>query len=144
MGERPDRSSMVPNSIVTYIASSLLLFRWLFSLEYLDTFIILFLLAISPNNKVRKTTIHAAIMGSIGTDEALSVGSANTGNEKVNIYMLLIYVLLVCPSHGALHLTFFLLIKFSKQSWRILLSFFFIGEEPGALSLLVQSHRTSN
>ena len=75
MVERPDCSSMFPNSIVTYIASSLPLFRWLFSLEYLDTFIILFLLAISPNNMVRKTTIHAAIMGSIGTDEALSVGS---------------------------------------------------------------------
>lgn len=50
------------------------------SLEYLDTFIIFFLLAISPKHNVRKTTTVAAIMGSIGTVEPLSVGNANTEN----------------------------------------------------------------
>lgn len=55
---------------------------YLNSLEYLDTFIILFLLAISPKHNVRKTTIHAAIMGSFGTVTALSVGNANTRNSN--------------------------------------------------------------
>lgn len=54
---------------------------YLNSLEYLDTFIILCLLAISPKHSVRKTTTLAAIMGSIGTAEALSVENTNTGNE---------------------------------------------------------------
>ena len=52
-------------------------------LKQSDTFIILFLLAITPKTKVRKTTTHAAIMGSIGTVEPLSVGNAKTGNKKV-------------------------------------------------------------
>lgn len=52
------------------------------SLEYLDTFIILFLLAMSPKHSVRKTTIHAAIMGSIGIVTVLSVGKANIRNKS--------------------------------------------------------------
>lgn len=55
---------------------------YLNSLEHLDTCIILFLLAISPKHNVRKTTTIAAIMGSIGTVEPLSVGNANTENEN--------------------------------------------------------------
>lgn len=55
---------------------------YLNSLEYLNTFIILFLLAISPKHNVRKTTVHAAIMGSIGIVTVLSVGDANTRNKS--------------------------------------------------------------
>lgn len=59
---------------------------YLNSLEYLDTFIILSLLAISPKHRVRKTTTLAAIMGSIGTVVALSVGNVNTQNENLHLY----------------------------------------------------------
>lgn len=55
---------------------------YLNGLEYLDTFMILFLLAISPKHSVRKTTTLAAIMGSMGTAAALSVEKANTENKN--------------------------------------------------------------
>lgn len=65
-----------------------------FCLNSLDTFIILFLLAISPKDKVRNTTTVAAIMGSIGIVAALSVGNVNTQHENLHLHA---YNL--CPSH---------------------------------------------
>lgn len=70
------------------------------NLEYLDTFIILFLLAINPKASVRKTTTQAAMIGSIGTTGALSVGKANTGKSS----QLLTYILVIWTRHGPLYL----------------------------------------
>lgn len=61
------------------------------NLEYLGTFIILFLLANSPKTKVRKTTTQAAMIASIGTPVTLSVGKANTGKSN----QLLSYVFVI-------------------------------------------------
>lgn len=61
------------------------------NLEYLGTFIILFLLANSPKAKVRKTTTQAAMIASTGTPGTLSVGKANTGKSN----QLLSYVFVI-------------------------------------------------